>query len=628
MSKWTTVILAVLLFAGLAVAIFVGAPEPPAPALPALFLEFARAEVKSLDVTAGTTEIHLEKDAKVQDRWRVLSGKALVRASSEKVEDLLNDLSRLAPKNLWRAGEVKAAERANWGLDKPAAAVRLGFEGREVRASFGKRTPEGMNAYAERDGNGDVWVVPGPVLESLEKLDLAGLRERKPVGLSSYDVRSFSVEREDGAVLEASKGSAGTWEVTRPYRGAADPQALEELLAKALHVEAVEFVADANPDLDRYGLLRPRTTITLRKNAVETPVVILLGAEAPGGRTYFTEKGEPSVYACGAELPGAVADLDPAKIRDRNALRLGWARLDSLEYRGGGEKSWKLLRMLERWDLEKPERVPAEGPAVEGLLDLLRKTEALRFLDAEDPAALGLDDPEKAPARLLLRGTDDAGTRDLLLGKRDAEGNAPARLLEKGDPGATGTLFLLPKDLLDRLEEGWLSFRGLEVWRLDLTEVRGLTRTMGGRTESFDFERSTWKGPSGGPEPDGAALTRALTHLLTLRCSGYEAKAKEDLGRWGLGDPPATASLTVRTRKSGKDAKDDGRTLVLGSEAEGGGHFARLSDGDTVFRLPDHTLNGTDVVPLFEILKAPWEKAAPEPPPGEEERPKEGEAPK
>lgn len=617
MSKWTTVILAVLLLAGLAVAIFVGAPAEPPPAIPPLFLEFARGEVKAVDVKAGTTAIRMERDSKASERWRVLAGTSLVRASSEKVEDLLNDLSRLAPKNLWKATEVKPEERKGWGLDAPLAEVRLGLEGREIRAAFGKRTPEGQNAYAEKDAGGDVWVVPQDVLLTLERMTLDGLRERKPIGLSSWDVKHLRLERSDGVVLEAEKGSAtGTWEVTKPYRGPADPQAIDDLLAKVLHVEVAEFVADVNPDLDRYGLLRPRATIALRKQGAEEPVTILLGGEAPGGRAWFAEKGEAAIYACSAEMPGAVLGFDPATIRDRNALRLGWGRSDSIEYRGGEGKDWKLLRVMDRWDLEKPERTPAEGPAVDGMLEILRSTEVVKFLDAEDPAALGLDDPETSPARLSLKGADDSGTRDLVLGARDAEGNAPARLLDPRDPKARGTLFVLPKELLDRLEEGWLSFRSLEVWKLDLSEVRGLSRTMGGKTESYEFEKSAWKAAAGGPAPDGEALTRALSHLLTLRCLGYEARTKEDLGKRGLGDPPATLSLTVRTRGSAKDAKEEARTLLVGAaHEEAPWHYARLADGDLVFRLSPVTMNGPEVVPFLGLISAPFSKEAPEPPP-------------
>ena len=84
-----------------------------------------------------------------------------------------------------------------------------------------------------------------------------------------------------------------------------------------------------------------------------------------------------------------------------------------------------------------------------------------------------------------------------------------------------------------------------------------------------------------------------------------------------VGDPPADLSVTVRFRRGGKEPKDEARTLVLGSPIEGGGRYGRLADGDAVFRLPDHLLNGADVVPLHDLLQGRWSKASAEAPPPE-----------
>ena len=59
---------------------------------------------------------------------------------------------------------------------------------------------------------------------------------------------------------------------------------------------------------------------------------------------------------------------------------------------------------------------------------------------------------------------------------------------------------------------------------------------------------------------------------------------------------------------------------MFGGSPEGGGsHFARMADGDLVFRLPDHVLRGAEVVPFHEDLAVrSWEKAAK---PAEEPKP-------
>jgi hypothetical protein len=606
LKRLTTVILAVLLLAGLGVAIFLSTPPTAKSNVPALFLEFARADVKTLDIRNGEGEVHLERDGTDRERWRVLIGKTPVRASSLKVEDLLNDLSRLAPKNFWAKADVRPEERKGWGIDAAPVQVTLGLEGRTIKASFGARTLEKQNVYAEKDGNGDAYVVPVAAVEPLERARADLLRERSPAGFSSYEARSLSLRRADGLAVDAEKGAGGTWEVTAPFRGPADPAAIDGLLAKSLGVEVVDFVADGAVDLARYGLLEPRAVLTVHRQGREKPVVLKLGGDAGADKVHFMEEGEASVYTCGPDFPNAVAKFDPAALRDRNLLRIGWAKIDSIEFTHP-EKGWKLLRVLDRWDVEKPERVPAEATLADGLLDEIRKAEVARFLDGEDPATLGLGKAEDAAAVLSLVGVDEAGTRRLLIGKRDAGGKVPARLLPppgtKGDPPPV----LLEPALLDRLEKGWLSFRTREVLKFDLADVKALSRRTAAGEETFLREGTAWKASPGGPEPDADALGAALARLLHLDALAFEARTKEGLEAYGLGEPPAGPAISVTLQKGSEEKRT--RTLVLGGPAEENvSHYARMADGDLVFRLEDRTVSGTTIVNLHELLTAPWTK--------------------
>lgn len=619
MSRKTTLILAILLCLLLAVAIFVVPQGPPSSGLPAAFLDFARADVRSLDIKNLSGEIHLERDAKEREKWRVRAGNTLVRAASDKVEDLLNEISRMAPKGLWPKATVKPEERKRWGLDASTLQVTVGLEGRTLKASFGVKTGGGsQGVYAENEAGGDVYVVPSPNVDPLDGAKAAGLRERRPVGFSSYEAKTLSVRRADKVELAAEKAPGGTWELTAPAAGPADPTKIEDLLSKVLNIEVADFVSDGAPDLGRHGLLEPEATITVRREAREKPVVVILGKPDADGRTCFMEEGEPSIYSGGQDLLKAVQEMDPAAFRDRNLLRIGWAKIDSIEF-VHPEKGWKLLRVMDRWDVEKPERVPADATEVEELLRKIREAEIVKFLDGEDAAKLGLNPPEDAAARLVLTGTDEAGSRTLLFGKKDAEGRVPARLLPpkgaKGDPGPV----LVGKDLWDILERDWLSWRGREVLKVEISEVRGISRKTEKGEERYVREYQVWKAVPGGKEPDPAALTSAITHLLTLNCSGFAAKTKEGLDKWGLGDVPAGPAVTVHIRKDA-EKEEHTRTLVFGLEPPGGGsHYARLSDGDLVFLLPDHFANGATVVAFYDLMNGDWAKV-PEAP--KEEKPK------
>ena len=607
MSKWTSIVLVVLLVLALGAAMYFATPEDAGGVLPAKLLDFGGSDVLTITVKNARGEVRLERDSSDRERWRVRTDTTAVRADSIKVEDLLHELSRLQPKNVFGASEVGPQDLANWGLESPLARVTLGFEGRTTEAVFGRRTSEGRNAWARRGGEPEVYLVPADPLERLEQVTVAEVRERSPLGWSSHEVRSLSLRRNDGTVLEATRTPAGTWEATVPFTGAVEPVAMEALVSKVLRLEAKEFVFDGAVDPEKHGLADPLAVLALRREGRESPVTIRLSRPGDDGGAFFAEDGEPSVFSCGPDLPKAVAALDPAALRDRNLLRLGWTKLDSIEF-VHPEKGWKLLRVLERWDVEKPERVKAEDAEVERLLERLRGLEATAFLDGEDPEALGLGSAESAPTRLELVGVDDGGRRTLLLGKRREDGGAEVRLLAAGPSKAAHPPAVVPGEFLDLLESGWLHWRTREVLEIPLAEVRGISRKTEGGTQSFLREGNAWKAAPGGPEPDSGALTAAITQLLHLECTAFEAKTKEDLGRWGLGDPPAGPEITVTLRAEG-EAQPRTRTLILGGAPEGGGsHYARLADSDLVFRIPDHRLQGAEMVKVHEILTADWAK--------------------
>ena len=610
MSKRTTLVLAILLFILLGWAIFGATPPTKESPVPSLFLEFQREEAKSVDLKTARGEIHLERDGKDPELWRVLVGKALVRASSEKVEELLNELSRLVPKNLWRAKEVQPAERAAWGLDAPTTTVKIGLPAGVLRADFGKHTPESMNIYAEKDRNGDVLVVPVEAVAAMGELDPGSLRERFPVKVSSYDVAEFSLRRADGARLEAVRSGAGIWEARAPWRGAVDPKAMDGLLASFLGAEVVEFAADGTPDLDRYGLMKPRATVSLRRRGREGLTVLLVGGTAEGGGTWFMEEGEPSVYVGKKGIGDAVDAFDAAALRDRNALRLGWARLEAIEFEAG-PASWKLLRVGEkRWDLERPARVPAEDPAVEELLDALRRLEVVRFVDGGDLAALGVADAASAAARLVITGVDADSGRHLLLGPKDADGNVPARLMPRPgeeEPKGSENVFLLPGSFLDGLAGGALSFRSREAWHIDLEEVASLSRTMAGRTETFLLAGGAWSASEGGPAPDSEALAGLLPRLLVIRGTGWEGKAADAPPAWGHGDPPAGPVIRIGLKTA--DGAVSERVLTRGAGVDdGGAHYAKVDGTDLVFRLADNQLADGVLSPFWEMLTGPLSK--------------------
>ncbi len=605
MSKWTTIVLAVLL-GGALFALVLLQDVPPTPSdVPAALLDFRPAEVEGAELKGAAGSATLARDAKDRERWRVRVKGAMVRANSTTVEELLNELSRLKPRQVFKARDVKTGERERWTLAKPSHEAKLALPGRTLRAAFGAQTLDGVNSYAEREAGGDVFIVPTTAMQAIDRATVEGaLRERKPAGFGSYEAQGIELARKDGSRFVAEKGTAYAWEVTAPYKGHADPVRMEEFLGRVLGIEVQDFEEDGAPDLDRYGLREPSLTISVRRQGREGPLVLRIGNDVPDRpRTWFSEEGEPSVYSCSRPTADALRAFDPASLRDSNCLRLGYARLDSMEFSHAGV-SWTLRRNVDKWEIEKPERGPAEPDSVEALLEVLRNLQVESFLDAEEPSAHGIPNVPDAPGRLVLTGTGANGNRNLVLG-RPREDGLLAACLDGNKP-----VMLLKSGILDRLRKGWLEFKSREVLKVELAEVRGLSRRTGAGEESFLRAEGTWRQAPGGPEPDGERLTMALSRVLTVRADGFVEKTKGDLDRYGLGEAPAGGAITLVLRKEG-EAKDRTATLVIGAEVPGspGDRYARLADGEFVFRLASRGVRGSEVQEFLAPLLGPLAKA-------------------
>ncbi|MHC4820342.1 MAG: DUF4340 domain-containing protein, partial [Planctomycetota bacterium] len=360
--------------------------------------------------------------------------------------------------------------------------------------------------------------------------------------------------------------------------------------------------------------------ITLMLQGSDEEVVVAIGSRTgdPNGTAFFMEVGEPSIYTCSKVLPDLLEAFDAAAFRDANVLRLGWAEIDAIQFEHG-DVSWRLLKMLDDWRIEEPERNPADKERVEELLEGLRNLEALRFLDGTSHEDVGLESEKTAAGALRLEGASSAGSRVLLFGKPLEDGGVPARLVPPKGSGEDSPVLALPAEFVEGLMGGWIGFRNRVLLELKLADVRGLTRTMNGTTESYirRGDGAAWEAREGtSASPDNAALTHAISRLLTVVAASWESRASTELDALGLGETASTASITIHLRRDG-ESRERLRTLVLGNEIEGtGALYGRFGKGDDVFVLSSHRDVGGGVVqPVLEALLARWRKAEAEAPP-------------
>lgn len=199
------------------------------------------------------------------------------------------------------------------GLDAPDLTVRLFTKGEAAAATLalGRAVaPGGGRRYGRVDGRDAVFEVEATGLVNELSRDPAALRGRLLLDLSTYDVRTLTLERAGTRVtLDRSEDDKGaiTW---KPADGtpAVDAKKADTLLAKIVRIEAKRIAADGTP----LGPLAARATIARREPSKNPELTIEIGGAAGPGEVYARRIDRPAVLV----LDEAIArGIDPAALR-------------------------------------------------------------------------------------------------------------------------------------------------------------------------------------------------------------------------------------------------------------------------------------------------------------------------
>src|SRR5262249_5940741 len=161
--------------------------------------------------------------------------------------------------------------------------------------------------------------------------------------------------------------------LTRPASYPADGDVVTDFLDKLASAKVREFVAEAPPSLEPYGLSRPiRVDVQTGKDKDRATKSLLLGRVAETKQSVYAMRlGEQSVLLLPEEvstaLPRTVASLRNKTLVDVSADKV--ARVDLQSPRG----RVTLVRDADRWKITAPEAVPADQVEAGGVLFKLRE---------------------------------------------------------------------------------------------------------------------------------------------------------------------------------------------------------------------------------------------------------------
>ena len=538
-----------------------------------------------------------------------------------------------------------------YNLDAPATTVTLTYkpkgsekDTKSVTLQVGGATADKDGLYVKLASEPFVFVVNKTGLKSLEK-KTNEFRQQKLVTVSRFDSDMLRLEWPDRKLQTEKKDTK--WHLVEPVADRADNNKVEELIGKLGDLKAdtdADYIDDAAKDLAKYGLDSPQLTLEIRKPGSEAkpddkkkkdkpkekakPTIVekvLIGNPVEGrdDRVYAKLADQKNVIAVAASIVGDLSK-QPSDLRSRDLVELTIGDVDYVRIQRPGSGEIAIGKKDFDWEIYQPKATTADTSSVTDLVKKIDELDIKEFVDQGDAKEFGLDQPAVTVAiyqKGLKPDDKDKDSKDkakkddkkkdekkeessdattepkgepirVAFGKRDAENKLV--YVRRGDE--PGIFAVSSEGLLDILDRDYLAYRRKQVLTFPEIDVAKLSVYRDGKTFSLERKkenesdtRESWRMT----EPvDAAADSFTISDFLRdfgrLNAKKFFAEGSADLNAYGLDDPKIRATATL---KADGDKDPAQHVLLVGSEAEGGGHYAKLGSGDLIFSIDQRVVN-------------------------------------
>lgn len=400
----STLILLLILLAFGGYMYFVERPKQEAAGKKATLYAVESDEVTSVTLTYADREVELVKDG---DAWKLT--KPVQAAGDESaVKNLVNSIVTC---EIAKELSEPSTDLEGYGLVTPFVTVSVGAKGDTPLPStrFGKTTPVGGSAYAQRDGEKAVLLVSSSCRFALDK-QIKDLRDKTLIEFKDDEVQAFQIERPGELVGVERKD--GAWQL-KPGGHKGDDNAIRTYLSSLRTLRAVEFVDDPALDLSIYGLDNPRLRVRMRLDD-SSEKTVELGKELDSKNVYVQVLGRDGVYEVG-EYTYRNLDKTGRDLRDKTVLPFEVDALQSIEVTRQAGGHYKIMRSGETWTVEGLEGTPNTDVLHEYVGDVhdLSGYEIITDTPSE-LASYGFDNPL---LRIALTGKDEKALGTILIGQ-------------------------------------------------------------------------------------------------------------------------------------------------------------------------------------------------------------------
>ena len=267
-----------------------------------------------------------------------------------------------------------------------------------------------------------------------------------------------------------------------------------------------------------------------------------------------------------------------AKEREESLFQMKQEEVTSIEITRAGQDPVLLVKVDDKWSIDKPMETPADKVSVDSLVGRVDSAQIERTFEQVGSGAekYGLKEP-----RMTL--TVQAGelTRVVHVGSKDFTGsNTYVQLADDTK------VHLTADSLFTTADKDLFQWRDKKVLTLDRDKVRTIEVQRGAEKIRLSKEGENWALEVPLQEPaDQSAVSSLLSSLETTEAQKFVAEETEDLPQYGLSTP----SVVVRLQEEGED---QWKVLELGKKAEGEEehYLARNPDRSAVFTVPKSIL--------------------------------------
>jgi hypothetical protein len=537
------------------------------------------ADVQEALLTRGRDAVRVKR---AQDGWELVEP---VKSGGDRgtIEEVVTAVTTA---KMDREIEAEPPSLGEFGLDTPAAEALLTLkDGKQIGLRLGAKSPTGVWVYAQERGKPGVFVLSDGVLRDVTR-PVADFRNKTILAFDRPSVTGVEIVTGDVTLVLEPAGE-GRWKLTRPRPLDADADSVRDFLDKLTTARIKEFVADAPPSLEPFGLERPvRVAIHVGKETERATRTLLVGkVDDKKKGVYAMRPGEPSVLLLPEEVWTALPK-HVAAVRDKTVVDFERDKVTRIEVQSP-RAAVTLVKEGERWTITQPEALPADQVEAGAVLMRLRGLRAQGFL-AEDPAGVRryLARPE-VRATLTLEGAP-APLTVLLAPSPERRGGQP---LAYAAVAGRGPVVLVEASALTDIGRSLTELRDRTlVMGFEPRDVKRLTVTHGGTTIVLERTSDTeWRFVEGGTgAARSAKVDDVLYGLRGLKWKDIADPRGAQLSRFGLDQPATEIGLH----------RGDGTaiaTVLLGKQ-EGDRRYVKTRAAGAVYAIDAKT---------FELPKVP-----------------------